>query len=190
MLRLAVPGWLSTSSEYLAYEFFTVAAALISTDHLAASVILANLLNAVCQIPNSFSSTSSVRIANYVGALAEKNAKVAARAGFFNALMLGTAGFIGIIATRYPLAHWLVDDQHVITLVVNTAPVVAAALFFDTLNTMGGAALRGLGLQSIMGKAAFVAWYCIGIPLGCVAGFSLHWDLYGLDGGVVLALAV
>lgn len=98
MVRLALPGLLMILAEYFAFEILTIAAARISSTHLATQSVLSTISSIAYQIPFPVSIAASTRIANLIGATLSDAAKVNARVSLFVALG------VGILNSELPVA--------------------------------------------------------------------------------------
>ncbi|MFZ0395490.1 MAG: MATE family efflux transporter, partial [Terracidiphilus sp.] len=68
--------------------------------------------------------------------------------------------------------------------------IAAAFQIFDGIQTVSTGALRGLGETRAPMVANFVGYWILGLPLGFVLCFAMHWGIYGLWIGLTLALIV
>ena len=68
--------------------------------------------------------------------------------------------------------------------------LAAAFQIFDGIQTVSTGALRGLGETRTPMLANLVGYWVLGLPLGLSLCFVLHWGIYGLWIGLLLALVV
>jgi MATE family multidrug resistance protein len=68
--------------------------------------------------------------------------------------------------------------------------LAAAFQIFDGIQTVSTGALRGLGQTRVPMLANLVGYWALGLPLGLSLCFLLHWGIYGLWIGLLVALIV
>jgi MATE family multidrug resistance protein len=68
--------------------------------------------------------------------------------------------------------------------------LAAAFQIFDGIQTVSTGALRGLGETRMAMLANLIGYWVLGLPLGLTLCFVLHWGIYGLWIGLLLALIV
>jgi MATE family multidrug resistance protein len=117
----------------------------------------------------------------------------ARRAGWL-ALMLGTsfmlmAAVVFLVAPR-PLIALYTHNPQVLAVGPTLLWVAAAFQIFDGIQTVSTGALRGLGETRVPMFANLVGYWVLGLPLGLLLCFVLHWGIYGLWIGLTLALIV
>ena len=188
MVQLALPGFLMVEAELFAFEVLTLLAAYISTNHLAASSIVSNIVLVLWLIPYSMSMATGTRIAMLIGEMKPKSAITTAKSSSVIALAIGTLSAIFLIALRDRLARLFISDTDVVDLVAGALPICALYQPFDAVGSNCHGILRGLGRQKIGGLVGILCWYLLGIPVSVGTGFGLGWELHGLWFGVALAL--
>lgn len=190
MIQLAIPGLIMYEAECLAFEILVLAAAYMSTSHLAAQTILGTLNGIFWQVPFSISVAASTRVAQHIGARAPGLAKISAIAALGGVLGASTTNSIVFLIARYHLPRIFTNDREVIELVAQTLPMVAVMHILDALSAYCNGILRGIGRQSIGSWVSLGSYYMIAIPLCFWSAFKLDWNLYGLWAGLTFALAV
>lgn len=190
MIRLAIPGLIMYEAECIAFEILVLAAAYMSTSHLAAQTILGTVNGVFWQVPFSISVAASTRVAQNIGARAPHLAKISAivaLGGVFASITVNSTVFL---VARYHLPRIFTNDREVIALVAQTLPLVAAMHLLDALSAYCNGVLRGIGRQSIGSWVNLGCYYIVAIPFCLWSAFQLHWDLYGLWAGLTLALVI
>ena len=61
---------------------------------------------------------------------------------------------------------------------------------FDAMASVEGGILRGQGRQHLGGIANVIVYWFIALPAGLALAFKANWGLYGLWGGMVLAICI
>ncbi|KAM5441484.1 hypothetical protein MferCBS31731_003555 [Microsporum ferrugineum] len=188
MVRLALPGFLMMEAEVLAFEILTLAAAYLGTTTLAAQSVLATIAGIMFQIPFPLSIAGSTRIANFIGASLPDAARIAAKVNMSAAIIVGIINITLLSTLRFYIPALFTSDEEVIELIAAVLPLCASFQLFDAFATNCNGVLRGLGRQSIGGYTQLFCYYVVALPIGMATAFGLHWDLWGLWGGVAIGL--
>jgi MATE family multidrug resistance protein len=190
MIQLSIPGLIMYEAECLAFEILVLAAAYISTAHLAAQTILGTLNGVFWQVPFSISIAASTRVAQHIGARAPRLAKISALVALGGVLGVSATNSVVFLAARYHLPRIFTNDREVIALVAQTLPLVAIMHMLDALSAYCNGILRGIGRQSIGSWVNLGCYYIVAIPFCLWSAYKLHWNLYGLWAGLALALVI
>ncbi|EGD85527.1 hypothetical protein H112_06435 [Trichophyton rubrum D6] len=188
MIRLALPGFLMMEAEVLAFEILTLAAAYLGTTTLAAQSVLATIAGIMFQIPFPLSIAGSTRIANFIGASLPDAARVAAKVNMSAAIIVGIINVTLLSTLRFYIPALFTSDEDVMELIAAVLPLCASFQLFDAFATNCNGVLRGLGRQSIGGYTQLFCYYVVALPIGMATAFGLHWNLWGLWGGVAIGL--
>lgn len=191
MIGLAIPGVLTTWSEWLAFDILTLSSSYLSEQHLAAQSVLMTVAVLMVHIPFPTSIAASTRFGNLIGL----GDLVAARTAFntFYIIFLGIGLFDVTLLTslRHVIAQSFTDDPVVRNLIVGVLPIVAAAQLFDAMCAISNALTRGLGRQKIGGWVNIFVYYLFGVPLSLLLTFGpSRLELIGLWIGPLIGLGL
>jgi len=89
-----------------------------------------------------------------------------------------------------PLIALYTRDPAVMAVGPSLLWLAAAFQIFDGIQTVTTGALRGLGETRAPMVANLVGYWVLGLPLGLILCFVLHWGIYGIWIGLTLALIV
>jgi MATE family multidrug resistance protein len=188
LFRLGVPA---AGQMFFEIGVFATTAALIATldaVSLAAHQVALNTAALTFMMPLGVSSAAAVRVGN---ALGRNDRQAAYRAGWA-ALVLGASimGCAAIVLFTAPawIARLYSPDPAVIALSVKLLYIAAIFQLFDGLQVVATGALRGAGNTRTPMLASTVAYWVIGLPLGCALCFHYHWGAPGLWVGLCAGL--
>jgi MATE family, multidrug and toxin extrusion protein len=190
MVKLALPGLAMFMSEILAFEILTLAAAHLSTAHLAAQSLLSTVCMLAFHLPFPVSIAASTRIANLVGALQMDRARTAALVAIISAFLLGGFNFTTLLAIQSKIPRFFTSDSEVIQITASLLPVCVIMQLFDSPATICNGIIRGIGEQKFGGYINIVAYYAVAVPISLSSCFWLGWGLHGLWAGPVIALVL
>jgi MATE family multidrug resistance protein len=99
------------------------------------------------------------------------------------------AGVVFFLAPK-SLISLYTSDPRVLAVGPSLLWIAAAFQVFDGIQTVCTGALRGLGETRFPMIANFIGYWVLGLPLGFILCFILHWGIYGTWIGLTLALIV
>jgi MATE family multidrug resistance protein len=190
LARLGVPAAGQIVLEVGAWNLATLSAGWLTPVALATHQIAFNYASLTYMVPLGISAAAAVSVGHAVGAGDGARAR---RAGWL-ALGLGTsfmllAGVVFLVAPG-PLIALYTRDPQVMAVGPSLLGLAAAFQIFDGIQTVSTGALRGLGETRVPMLANLVGYWVLGLPLGLSLCFLLHWGIYGLWIGLLVALFI
>jgi MATE family multidrug resistance protein len=190
LARLGVPAAGQIVLEVGAWNLATLSAGWLTPVALATHQIALNYASLTYMVPLGISAAAAVSVGHAVGAGDPARAR---RAGWL-ALGLGTsfmllAAVVFLVAPG-PLIALYTRDPQVMAVGPSLLGLAAAFQIFDGIQTVSTGALRGLGETRVPMLANLVGYWVLGLPLGLSLCFLLHWGIYGLWIGLLLALFI
>ena len=188
LLQLGVPAALTIGFEVGVFNTATALAGRLDAASLAAHTIALNVAALTYMVPLGIGSAAAVSVGRALGA---KDPGHARRAGW-TALGLGVIFGIGsgtmFLVLPGPIARAYTADPAVISLTIRLFVIAAVFQICDGLQTIATGALRGAGNTRTALVWNLVAYWAIGLPVGCWLCFVLKWGVIGLWDGLCLAL--
>jgi MATE family multidrug resistance protein len=190
LARLGVPAAGQIVLEVGAWNLATLSAGWLTPVALATHQIAINYASLTYMVPLGISAAAAVSVGHAVGAGDPARAR---RAGWL-ALGLGTsfmllAGVVFLVAPGPLIALYTCDPQ-VMAVGPSLLGLAAAFQICDGIQTVSTGALRGLGETRVPMLANLVGYWVLGLPLGLTLCFVLHWGIYGLWIGLLVALFI
>jgi MATE family multidrug resistance protein len=190
LLKLGAPAATQILLEIGAFSAATALIAKLGPVPLSGHEIALNCASFTFMVPLGISSAAAVRVGQQLG---RKDGAGARRAGW-SAIILGAAFMTcsGLVFVSMPMwiARLFTPDPIVVRTGAKLLLVAAAFQLFDGLQTVATGALRGAGDTKTPMLANFVAYWLIGLPVGCFLCFRLDWGALGiwigLCGGLML----
>ena len=188
LVRIGAPAAGQIILEVGAWNLATFSAGWLTPVALATHQIALNYAAITYMVPLGIGAAAAVSVGHAIGAGDPARAR---RAGWL-AMALGSAFMLSaavvfFVAPR-PLIELYTHDAQVLAVGPGLLWLAAAFQIFDGIQTVSTGALRGLGETRVPMVANFVGYWIVGLPLGFVLCFVLHWGIYGLWIGLTLAL--
>jgi MATE family multidrug resistance protein len=190
LLKLGLPAATQILLEIGAFSGSTAVIAKLGPIPLSGHEIALNCASFTFMVPLGISSAAAVRVGQQLG---RRDPEGARRAGW-SAILLGV-GFMacsGLFFVSMPrlIARLFTPNPVVIEMGAKLLLVAAAFQLFDGVQTVATGALRGTGDAKTPMFANLIAYWLIGIPLGCVLCFKLRWGAFGLWIGLCIGLMI
>jgi MATE family multidrug resistance protein len=188
IVYLATPGTIMVVSEWLCFEAAALAAGIIGTDSLAAQTIVINTGTFLWQIPFGLAIATTTRIGNSLGANNPAVAQCVAKSALIMSLVPAAINISILMIFRENWGFLFSNEPSVVKLVADILPLAALYQLSDTTGCIGGAAIRGCGLQKLGSVINIIGYYIIGVPLGMLLTFHFDFGLFGIWVGLTAGL--
>lgn len=190
LVKLGAPAAGQILLEIGAFSAATALCAKLGPVQLSGHEIALNCAAFTFMVPLGISAAAAVRVGQSLG---RQDIAGARRAGW-SSILLGAAfmSCSGLVFLSIPkvLARAFSPNAEVVAVGSTLLLVAAAFQLFDGVQVVTTGALRGAGDTKTPMLANFVAYYFIGLPLGYVLAFRLHWGALGIWIGLCSGLIV
>lgn len=194
LLCLGLPIGGSYALESGLFALSTLCMGALGSNQLAAHQIAIQSVYVAFMVPVGISYATTFRIGQHFGAGQLQQARQAGRLG----LLLGAACMLCFALLFWLAPYWVVGlfidlgdarFAELAALAANLLAIAACFEFFDGIQTIAMAAIRGLkdGRTSLI--VGLICYWLIGAPLIWLLSFQLAWGAYGVWWGLAGALA-
>ena len=146
-IQLSIPGILMTSTEWFAFEAMAICAGILGTEVLAAQTVILNTATLLFTIPFGIAISTTTKVGNSLGSNSPKLAKQITKTALALALLAALFNSLIILCFKHYIGLIFSSDPQVISLVESVFPILAVYQIYDTTGAIGGAVMRGCGLQ-------------------------------------------
>ncbi|ORX82466.1 MATE efflux family protein [Anaeromyces robustus] len=187
-LKLGIPGAIMVCNEWWAYEVCALIAGILGEIPLAIQSIFSSITNYSYNIPMGLSIATTLRLGYNLGEGNSKKSSATTKISILMAFAFGIINSLVLLIFRYKLPKIFTDDDEVIKGCSQILIIGAFYQLSDGLATIGNGILKGSGHQRNGALINFIAYWCIGLPLGTFLCFTLKLKLNGLWIGMASAL--
>ncbi|XP_061338301.1 protein DETOXIFICATION 14-like [Gastrolobium bilobum] len=185
--RFAVPSAAMICLKWWACELLVLLAGLFPNPKLETSVLSICLTISTLHftIPYGLGAVASTRVSNELGAGNPKAARLAVSAAMVLAVTEALIVSATLFGCRYILGYAYSNDSMVVHYLAVMTPLLCLSVFMDSLQAPLSGVARGSGWQHVGAYVNLGAFYLVGIPIGAVLGFVVHFRAKGLWIGIV-----
>ncbi len=194
LFRLGIPTTFGLLSEVGLFQFAILMMGWIGVAELAAFGLVLQIASLTFMIPLGFSIVASVRAGQAMGHKDLQELKMVALSSFLviTATMIVTALTFWIFPEE--LVSLLLDtsrEDSALLISLGASYLIYAAAFqvFDGAQIAAISILRGMLDMFWPAVLAFIAYWCIGVPVGYWLAFEAGWEGEGVWAGLVIGLA-
>nr|XP_023895280.1 protein DETOXIFICATION 27-like [Quercus suber] len=185
--KLSVASGVMVALENFYYRVLIIVSGYLHSTEVAVDAlsICITIFGWQSMIPLGFLAAAGVRVANELGAGNAKGAKFATTISVLSSLMVGLLFWSIIIAFPENLAMIFTSSTSVIEMVNDLAVLLAFTILFNCIQPVLSGVAIGSGWQA---KVAFInigSYYLVGVPLGVLLGWSLHFGITGIWTGMI-----
>ncbi|KAK9158610.1 hypothetical protein Scep_005184 [Stephania cephalantha] len=137
-----------------------------------------------------FLAAASVRVSNELGRGSKKAAKFSVVMVVLTSLSIGSVLFLCFLFLRGNLAYIFTNNPEVVKAVARLSPFLAISILFNSVQPVLSGVAVGAGWQSIVAYVNIACYYIVGIPLGVLLGYFLHFQVTGIWIGMLVGTAV
>lgn len=189
--KLGLPIGLSF---FLEVSLFTVMMLLIARldgnaeNHVAAQQVVNSITSVIYVIPQGIGAAVTVRVGFSVGADRYLQARYASGVALASGAALSVCTAVLTVLFRYQIMRIYTNDHDVIALGGNILLFAAAFQLADAVQCIASYALRGYKVTKLPMVIHAIAFWVVGLGLGCLLAFGTRMGIYGFWSALVLSL--
>ena len=180
MNRLGWPVALQLGMETAAFSLSCIMVGWLGTIPLAAHQVMITISQLFYLVLSGLASAMSIRVSYFNGQRDFTALKVCAYDGFRLSLIFSGVMSIPALLFRHEIGPLFNDNAEVQQLVAMLIIVLVIYQFGDVLQYSFANALRGIACVKPMVTYAFMAYFVISLPAGCLLGFVFQLGLLGI----------
>ena len=181
ILRQALPSCASVCLEWWWYELLMLISSFLpnSTDAVAAAGIIMQATALVYNFPVALNLAVSTRVGNELGANCPLKAKISSYTALLCAIFIGLIAMIFFATIRNSWGTIFTEEEAVLSLLAKSMPILGVCEVANSPQTTMCGMLRGSARSGLAAKINLFSFYCVGLPLAAIMGFSVH-SFFGL----------
>ena len=180
MNRLGWPVALQLGTESAAFTLSCVMVGWLGTIPLASHQIMITISQLFYLVLSGMASAISIRISYFMGQKEYDAMRCCAADGFRMLLVFSAVVSLPIILFHHDIGFIFTDNDEACLTVAHLIWILVIYQFGDGMQYIYANALRGIACVKPMMYYAFIAYFCINLPVGYVLGFVAGWGIYGI----------
>ena len=152
----------------------------LGTIPLASHQIMITISQLFYLVLSGMASAISIRISYFMGQKEYDAMRCCAADGFRMLLVFSAVVSLPIILFRHDIGFIFTDNDEACLTVAHLIWILVIYQFGDGMQYIYANALRGIACVKPMMYYAFIAYFCINLPVGYVLGFVAGWGIYGI----------
>lgn len=190
LLHIGIPSGLQGILEVAAFAVSGILAGRFSAIALASHQIALQTASFSFMVSMGLAQGASIRIGNAFGRKDWRQISDIGKSTFYTGLMYGIFCAVLFVLLRNHLPFIFNKNPEVVAVTANLFLFAAIFQISDATQAIGVGLLRGLKDVTAPTIYMSVAYWVLGIPMGCLLGFYLNWGVYGLWTGFVIGLSL
>ncbi|KAJ6999515.1 hypothetical protein D5086_007830 [Populus alba] len=169
------------------YQILTLIAGLLKNAEVSLDALsICMAINGWCfMISVGFQAAASVRVGNELGAGHPKAASFAVIIVNLSSLIISVILAIAVLLLRHVISYAFTSGTVVAGAVAELSPFLAASIVLGGVQPVLSGVAVGCGWQAFVAYVNVACYYLIGIPLGCVLGFTCDMGAKGIWSGML-----
>ncbi|KAL0659502.1 hypothetical protein Bca4012_080087 [Brassica carinata] len=132
-----------------------------------------------------FNAAVSVRTSNELGAEHPKSAMFSSWMATFVSFVISLAEALALTASRDYIGYIFTSDVEVAKAVSELCPFLAVTILLNGIQPVLSGVAVGCGWQTFVAYVNVGCYYVVGIPIGCVLGFTFNLQAKGIWTGMI-----
>ena len=188
MLGLGLPVGVQTGLEVWAFNVAGLIVGTLGAAALGAHVIAMQLISLTFMVPFGVGAAASARVGNLVGA-GHKWRSTGLIAVAMGASWMAVSA-VSLLLFGDTVVQLFTRDAAVVAVTLTLLPVAAVFQVADGIQAVAFGVLRGAGDTRVPALVNVLAYWVLGIPVGCYVGVHLTGEPWGVWSGLAVGLTV
>ena len=189
LLKIGIPSSLQASMESGAFAVSSIIIGTLGAVQLAAHQIALSCASLAFMVSWGLAQGSSIRISNAWGRNNRKDIAIIGKSTLISSVGYGIAGLLFFVSFRYLLPPAFNKDTAVIALAATLMLYAALFQISDATQVIAVGLLRGIKDVKVPTIYIAIAYWAIGIPVGCLMAFNFKMGAAGMWIGFVSGLS-
>ncbi|CAN7118970.1 unnamed protein product [Brassica rapa subsp. narinosa] len=132
-----------------------------------------------------FNAAASIRTSNELGAGNPRSALFSTWTATFVSFVISLAEALAVIASRDYISYIFTSDADVAKAVSDLCPFLAVTIILNGIQPVLSGVAVGCGWQTFVAYVNVGCYYIVGIPVGCILGFTFNFQAKGIWTGMI-----
>lgn len=190
LLHIGIPSSFQITMEAGAFAVSGILIGTIGAVEQAAHQIALSIASLTFMVSMGLSQAGSIRTSNAFGRNNWQAIRSTGKSTLIMALIYGSFCAISFIAFRHQLPHVFNDDKEVVSMAAYLLLFAALFQISDSTQSISAGLLRGIKDVKIPTVFIAIAYWAIGIPVGCLLAFYFKMGAAGIWMGFITGLTL
>lgn len=190
LLKMGIPISAQMFLEASAFVITSIMMGWLGTVAISANQITTTLGNCAFMIVMSVGAAATIRVSHCFGARNLGELTLAAKASYHLAIVWNIFAALMFILLRHRIPLLFTSNAEVVSLTADLLIFVALFQLSDGIQNVSVGVLRGVQDVKVIMPIAFLAYWCLNLPVGYLCGFTLGMGPEGLILGFTFGLSM
>ncbi|GFP97032.1 protein transparent testa 12 [Phtheirospermum japonicum] len=169
------------------FQVLVLVAGLLENPELALAALSAcmSVSGLMFMVSIGFNAAASVRVSNEIGAGHPKSAAFSVVVVTLVSFIVAAIEAAVILSQRHVISYIFTEGEAVANAVSELSPFLAVTLLLNGVQPVLSGVAVGCGWQAFVAYVNIGCYYVVGIPIGCVLGFTFKLGVKGIWAGMI-----
>ncbi|KAJ6416276.1 hypothetical protein OIU84_002174 [Salix udensis] len=190
--KLSLASGVMLCLEFWYYQILVLIAGLLKNAEVSLDALsICMTINGWCfMVSVGFQAAASVRVSNELGAGHPRATSFSVIVVNLSSLLLSVILAVIVLSLRHVISYAFTSGMVVADAVSELSPFLAASIVLGGVQPVLSGVAVGCGWQAFVAYVNLACYYIIGIPLGCILGFTCDMGAKGIWTGMLGGTAV
>ncbi|KAL3627501.1 Protein DETOXIFICATION 40 [Castilleja foliolosa] len=186
-VKLSIASAVMLCLETWYFQVLVLVAGLLENPELSLAALAAcmSVSDLMFMVSVGFNAAASVRVGNEIGAGHPKSAAFSVVVVNLVSFIVAAVAAIVVLWQRHVISYLFTEGEAVANAVSDLCPLLAVTLLLNGIQPVLSGVAVGCGWQAFVAYVNIGCYYVVGIPVGCLLGFTFNLGVKGIWAGMI-----